>query len=91
MDMYPSAPKDAPDDSEGEGSSPNPDNESETSLLPKSMFGGDCKVGDVYKVKVVAIHGDELEVEPAGEEKTDKQESTEDEDMRNPVDRMMEE
>ena len=90
MDMYPSAPKDAPDDSEGEGS-PNPDNESETSLLPKSMFGGECKVGDVYKVKVVAIHGDELEVEPAGEEKTDKQESTEDEDMRNPVDRMMEE
>lgn len=84
MDMYPAAaaeksPEKAPEKSD--------DSEAETSLLPKSLFGGDCKVGDTYKVRVVAIHGDELEVEPAGEE-SDKKDS--EDDMANPVDRMME-
>ena len=35
-----------------------------TALLPKSMFGGDCKVGDTYTVKVVHVWDNELEVEP---------------------------
>jgi len=38
--------------------------EAQTSLLPKSLFGGDCKVGDTYTVKVVGVLEDELEVEP---------------------------
>lgn len=81
MDMYPAADK---------SSEKSPENsEAETSLLPKAMFGGNCKVGDTYKVRVVAIHGDELEVEHAGEKKLDPKE-TEDDDMVNPVDRMME-
>lgn len=87
MEMYPSA--EGGDEKSPKNSETNSESESESSLLPKSMFGGDCKVGDVYKVKVIAIHGDELEVEPAGEEKTDKNESSEDEDMMNPVDKMM--
>ena len=41
----------------------------ETALLPKSLFGGDCKVGDEYKVKVVGVLEDELEVEPVKESK----------------------
>ena len=85
MDMYPASGEKPPKESDS-----NPDSESESSLLPKSMFGGDCKVGDVYKVKVIAIHGDELEVEKAGEEKADKNEPSEDEEMMNPVDKMME-
>ncbi len=85
MDMYPSARKSSKDTEE---------EKDDTALLPKSMFGGDCKVGDVYKVKVVAIHEDELEVEPAGEDKSDKKEKSEksetmDDDMMNPVDKMM--
>lgn len=86
MNMYPAA-----DSADKSSDAPSGDeNEQESALLPKSLFGGDCKVGDVYKVKVVAIHDDELEVEPAGEEKTDKQESSEEEDdMGNPVDALM--
>lgn len=90
MDMYPASSGNSQSSKESDSkSNSETENESESSLLPKSMFGGDCKVGDVYKVKVIAIHGDELEVEPAGEEKSDKNESSEDEDMMNPVDKMM--
>ncbi len=35
----------------------------ETALLPSSMFGGDCRVGDVYSIKVVGVYDDEIEVE----------------------------
>ena len=61
-DMYP----------EGEASNTTAENEredNETALLPKSLFGGDCKVGDEYKVKVVGILEDEIEVEPIKETK----------------------
>lgn len=42
-----------------------------TALLPKSLFGTHkCKPGDVYRVRVVAVHGDdEIEVESAQEAK----------------------
>ena len=47
-----------------------PDNEKDggnTALIPKTLFGGDCKVGDTYTVKVVGVLEDELEVEPVKE------------------------
>lgn len=40
----------------------------ETALLPRSMFGEDCKVGDEYTVKVVSVLEDELEVAPVKKE-----------------------
>lgn len=49
--------------------------EQETALLPSSLFGGDCKVGDTYTVKVVAKYDDELEVEPVSEKSKGKSES----------------
>lgn len=45
-----------------------------TALLPKSFFAGkDLDVGATACVKVVAIHGDEIEVEAEAEEKTEEQ------------------
>lgn len=43
--------------------------EKETALLPASLFGSDCKVGDTYRVKVVGKYDSELEVEHAPDKK----------------------
>lgn len=58
----------APEDvqSEGQEGAEEPQEESgtKTDLLSKSVFpGGDIKVGDVCKFKVVALHDDQAEVE----------------------------
>lgn len=45
--------------------------EGETALLPKSLFGGDCKPGDKYTVEVVHVYDDELEVKPSGKAAAD--------------------
>lgn len=45
--------------------------ENESSLVPKSLFG-DCKVGNTYKVKVVGIYDDEVEIEHVSEKKESK-------------------
>jgi len=62
-DMYPEGEASNATENERE------DDGAETALLPKSLFGGDCKVGDEYKVKVVGVLEDELEVEPIKEAK----------------------
>ena len=46
--------------------------EKETTLVPKSMFGGDCEVGDTYTVKVVGKFEDELEIEHVPDKDKDK-------------------
>jgi hypothetical protein len=59
----------------------------ETSLLPKSFFAKGCpmEIGSECSVKIVAIHGDEIEVECCGgddDEKDDNSNQPEDsEDM----------
>lgn len=50
----------------------------ETALVSKSMLGGNCKVGDTYKVKVANIYDDEAEIELV---KEDKEESAPPDDM----------
>jgi len=81
--MYPAAEDDSSKEDQGQTS-----DDAETALLPKSLFGGECKVGDVYKVKVVAVHEDELEVEPAESKEKESSEGNDENDMENPVDRM---
>lgn len=58
----------------GEGTPSDPDaskegseDMGETTLVPSSFFGGDCKVGDKYTVEVVRKHEGELEVRHVGE------------------------
>lgn len=43
-----------------------------TALVSKEALGGECKVGEVYPMKVVAEHGDEVELEyvPSTEKKS---------------------
>ncbi len=50
--------------------------ETNSALLPKSFFNHDCKPGDVYKVRVAAVHEDEIEVEPVEEEKAETEEGS---------------
>lgn len=45
-----------------------------TTLVPGDFFGGNCKVGDTYTVKVTAVYDDEKEIEYV---KDDKEESSE--------------
>lgn len=66
-DMYPEAAAEN-DSSEMPQDQDVEDQEGETALLPKSLFGGDCKVGDEYTVKVVGVLEDELEVAPVKKE-----------------------
>lgn len=66
--MEEEAPKpDAPEGEEG--------GDENTFLAPKSSFGGDCKVGDTYTVKVVASMDDEIELSPVKEDKKPEPES----------------
>lgn len=46
--------------------------ERETALLPASLFGSECKVGETYRVKVVGKYDDEVEVEHVRDKKEDK-------------------
>ncbi len=56
----------APDAAPAEaGQDQSQDDDSKSFLAPKDAFGGDCKVGDTYTVKVTGIYGDELELAPA--------------------------
>ena len=56
------------------------DDGGETSLLPKSFFGKGCdmEVGSECSVKIVAVHGDEIEVECCGKDEKDKNDNTPD-------------
>ena len=56
----------APDSPEDEGQ--------ETALIPKSLFGENCKVGDTYTVKVTDVLEDELAIEPVKESTEEKSE-----------------
>ncbi len=48
----------------------------ETALLPSSMFGSDCKVGDTYTIKVVGKFDDQLEIEHVPEKKEEAEEGS---------------
>lgn len=63
------------DDSDSsQAGKPEAEKSENTALLPKSFFAGkDLDVGAVASIKVVAIHGDEIEVEAEAEEKTEEQ------------------
>ena len=71
---------------ESEAKAPEPKMEEESgeesALVPKSMFG-ECKPGDTYKVKVVGIYDDEIELAKVSDDKPDesKPESTSDSRM----------
>lgn len=45
-------------------------------LAPKDAFGGECKEGDTYTVKVVGVYGDEIELAKVEKEKEPETEST---------------
>lgn len=50
--------------------------ESNTALVPKSLFGShECKVGDTYTFKVAGIYDDEVELAPVKEDKESNVES----------------
>lgn len=55
----------------------NDEDSENTALLPKSIFGDKkCEPGETISLRVVADHGEEIEVEPA-EEKSDSDDSSE--------------
>jgi hypothetical protein len=54
----------------------------ETALVPKSMLGGNCKVGDTYKVKVAGIYDNEAELELVKEKEESKDDSEPDVEAR---------
>lgn len=60
-----------PIDAQGESGA---DSERETSLVPASLFGGNCSVGDTYTVKVVGKYDDDLEVEHVPDKTEEKSE-----------------
>lgn len=62
--------------------------EKETALLPASLFGSDCKVGDTYTVKVVGKYDDELEVEHVADKEEEKSEEGTMKDASNKLDMM---
>lgn len=95
MDLYPQRDSDKPTNRKDE-----PESKEKTFLIPRGAFGDDCKPGDIYKVKVISVLDEELEVEPHGhdkkhekedrkEDKAERKEDREEEDMANPVDRYM--
>lgn len=50
-----------------------PDSDSNTSLLPKSFFGGkDLEVGKTCKVRITHVYEDEVEVEYVSDEKKEE-------------------
>ena len=48
------------------------DDGQESAMVPKSLFGGDCKVGDTYTVKVVGKYDDELAIEHVPDSKEEE-------------------
>lgn len=85
--LYFIMPKDYMDSVGSDDEKPEPDmakdSSENTSLLPKSFFGDkEMEVGASCCVKIVAIHGDEVEVESCGD-KEDSNDTKEDdsEDM----------
>jgi len=82
MDMYPSdeaAPKESTDESSPETvDEENAENSSKTILAPKTALGDMTKVGDRCMMRVVADHGDEVELEYSTADKK-KEMSTDDE------------
>ena len=85
MDNYPSSspstpPKEAPETVDEE----NQDNASKTILAPKTALGDMTKVGDECMMRVVADHGDEVELEYSDkEDKKDAMSSDEEIDAMN--------
>ncbi len=67
-----------PQDSVDEKAAENP-----TALLPLSALGGKAKAGDTVTMKVVKLHGDEVEVEisSSSDETPDNEPATDDEEL----------
>ena len=59
---------------EGEGE----DSENESALVPKSLFGGECEVGETYTVKVVGKYEDEVAIEHVPDSKEENSEPSDD-------------
>jgi hypothetical protein len=56
-------------------SKPKPDEGASSAMLPKSLFAGQpLEPGSTVSVKIVAVHGDEIEVSPASEKQEEKEE-----------------
>lgn len=54
------------------------DSETQSALIPKSLFPGkECDVGDVLRLRVVAVHEGELEIEAVGYADDDEEEEEE--------------
>ncbi len=70
--------KSAPQDSVDEKAAETP-----TALLPLSALGGKAKPGDTVTMKVVKLHGDEVEVEisSSSDEAPDKEPATDPEEL----------
>lgn len=70
------------------------DDDGNTALLPKSIFGGHkCKVGDIKKFKIVALYDDEAEVkyirsDKKDDDKDDESDSKESDQMKDSMDSM---
>ena len=46
----------------GAAAAPEAESDENSFLAPKDAFGGECKEGDTYTVKVVGVYEDELEL-----------------------------
>jgi len=58
-----------------EGSKPKPEQAQNSAMLPKSLFGGqEMEVGSSLCVKIVAVHGEEVEVALDSEKKEEESE-----------------
>lgn len=83
----------SPADKPEENASVDEENAEEpTALLPMSALGGNAKVGDMLTLKVLKLHGDEVEVSIASssDDEAGETESYGDEDMDMDTDKMME-
>lgn len=72
-DYYPKMDDDAAPDKAGDGEEAD---EGETTLVPKSMFGGkDYQPGDKCTFEIMHDHGDEVEVRHVSDQSDEKHES----------------
>ncbi len=84
MDNYPSdsaAPDDTTETPPETVDEENASNASKTILAPKAALGSMTKVGDECMMRVVADHGDEVELEYSTEPETKKESMSPDEEL----------
>ena len=85
MDNYPSESEAEPSTTESETpetvDEENAENASSTILAPKSALGDMTKVGDKCMMRVVADHGDEVELEYSSADKKKSKEMSSDEEI----------